>query len=97
MGNHPFLRTAIFFVFLVSFHCIGNANSPNLFNVSKPKTNFTFGPKASFHFNKLHFNRNFTSSFEPGFEGDSSSDLEIDFTYNLSCSTHSDMQNSIYC
>ncbi|HNY63017.1 MAG TPA: outer membrane beta-barrel protein [Bacteroidales bacterium] len=27
-----------------------------------------FGPKTSLHFNKIYFNENFRSSFEPGFE-----------------------------
>lgn len=69
MKKRFFLRVAIILVFLVSLNYRGHANAPNLFSVTQEKTNFAFGLKASFHFNKLYFNKNFTSSFEPGFEG----------------------------
>lgn len=46
-----------------------HATNSSLPFLSQEGTNFSFGPKASFHFNKLYFNQNFTSSFEPGFEG----------------------------
>ncbi len=69
MKNYVLMRWVI--VITLSFFFLSNtvANESQLFPNFKNESNFAWGPKASFHFNKLYFNNNFTSSFEPGFEG----------------------------
>lgn len=69
MKKNVIMRMVI--VITLSFFTLGTtwASNPSLFPMRKNDSNFAWGPKASFHFNKLYLNNNFTSSFEPGFEG----------------------------
>lgn len=69
MKKNVLVRMVI--VITLSFFFLSNlfANDPMSFSSFKKESNFAWGPIASFHFNKLYLNNNFTSSFEPGFEG----------------------------
>lgn len=69
MKKSVFTKWLMVITILVPFLGSASAPSPNLSLFSQNESNFSFGPKASFHFNKLYLNQNFTSSFEPGFEG----------------------------
>ena len=69
MKKIVFIKWMMIISILIPFIGSAVASNPNTSLLSQDGTNFSFGPKASFHFNKLYFNQNFTSSFEPGFEG----------------------------
>jgi hypothetical protein len=69
MKKSVFTKWLMIITILVPFLGSASASNPNLPLFSQDESNFSFGPKASFHFNKLYLNQNFTSSFEPGFEG----------------------------
>ena len=69
MKKNLFIKWVVIFTLLLPLSGSTFAVEPNGLLFNQNETNFAFGPKASFHFNKLYFDHNFTSSFEPGFEG----------------------------
>ncbi len=69
MKKNVFIKWLMVITILVSLMGSAIASNPPISLFRQDESNFAFGPKASFHFNKLYFNQNFTSSFEPGFEG----------------------------
>jgi len=69
MKKNVFLKWMMIITILIALLGSASASNPNVSMFNQDGSNFAFGPKASFHFNKLYFNQNFTSSFEPGFEG----------------------------
>lgn len=69
MKKNVFIKWMMIITILLPLMSTTEAVNPNLSLFSQQGSNFSFGPKASFHFNKLYLDQHFTSSFEPGFEG----------------------------
>jgi hypothetical protein len=69
MKKNLFSKWMIIITILIPLMGSVGASNPPISLFSQNESNFAFGPKASFHFNKIYFDQNFTSSFEPGFEG----------------------------
>jgi len=69
MKKNVILNWMLIITFLIPFMGALHADPTPVSLFEKQESNFSFGPKASFHFNKLFLDQHFTSSFEPGFEG----------------------------
>lgn len=69
MKKNVILKWMLIITFLIPFMGALHADPTPVSLFEKQESNFSFGPKASFHFNKLFLDQHFTSSFEPGFEG----------------------------
>ncbi|MGI5820459.1 MAG: outer membrane beta-barrel protein [Bacteroidales bacterium] len=68
MMSKTFRKIALLLLLFIGVTSSLSASSSFLNKNKRGAESFSLGPKASLHFNRIYFNENFRSSFEPGFE-----------------------------